>query len=442
MVTSERMDAPETVPRAELMSRDQALAELRELGAKLRVVKRSDLVHPLFLAIRVHFGTLAAARRAAGTAPMVPHRSWSTERVVDELRALDRRGVAMRAEDLKKQGPPGILFALYAYIGSLKGACRLADVPIPERRFFGEPWDEDSVVEVIQTLHREGKSVAMSKVSPRLHNAGCALFGSWREAIETAGFDYDKIRLVREAYTRKELIALLRKLAKARPDMTVSEVNRHPHGRAARKVFGTTARGLAAARLTTWPVRRAHTAMSKKQVIAALRARKRNGQSVYMAEVHREDPRLCRSGIARWGRWPSVLAAAKLADDGPLRRRWSKAIILEALRDRKRRRLSLRPSFVGNDDPGLVQAANNYFGSYREAARRVGFDSARHPWTRERVIKELQRRAKGSARVTNSMAGPALTLAAWKLFGKFSEACRIAGLEVHTVPRRSRRKRP
>lgn len=26
---------------------------------------------------------------------------------------------------------------------------------------------------------------------------------------------------------------------------------------------------------------------------------------------------------------------------------------------------------------------------------------------------------------------PALTLAAWKLFGKFSEACRAAGLEVH-----------
>jgi hypothetical protein len=47
------------------------------------------------------------------------------------------------------------------------------------------------------------------------------------------------------------------------------------------------------------------------------------------------------------------------------------------------------------------------------------------------VIDELRRRANGGTRVTIAMAGPALTLAAWKLFGKFSKACRAAGLEVH-----------
>lgn len=109
-------------------------------------MKRRDLPHPLFLALRVHFKSLAAARRAAGVAPVLPPRRWSTERVVRELQKLDGRGVAMRAEDIKKSGSPGILFALYKYIGSLKRACRLARVPIPERRFFGEAWDEDSVV--------------------------------------------------------------------------------------------------------------------------------------------------------------------------------------------------------------------------------------------------------------------------------------------------------
>lgn len=213
--------------------------------------------------------------------------------------------------------------------------------------------------------------------------------------------------------------------------MPLFEVNRHPHGRAARKVFGTTARGIAAAGIKNWPVRRSHAPISKKQVIERLRARKHAGKQVYMAAVQREEPRLWRSGIAHWGRWPRVLAAARIADDAPVRRKWSKKIILEHLRDRQRKGLSLRTSFVQMDDPGLVQAAHNYFGSYREAAKRVGFDSARHPWTRKRVIDELRRRANGGTRVTMSMAGPALTLAAWKLFGKFSEACRVAGLEVH-----------
>lgn len=142
------------------------------------------------------------------------------------------------------------------------------------------------------------------------------------------------------------------------------------------------------------------------------------------------------SGIAQWGRWLRVLAIARVEDDAPLRRTWSKKTILEHLRDRRRRGLSLRTSFVQKDDPGLVQAAHTYFGSYRDAAKRVGFDSARHPWTRQRVLDELRRRANGKTRVTISMAGPALTLAAWKLFGKFSQACRAAELEVHTTKRR------
>lgn len=420
------------VKRASLMPKERALTRLRELGRGGRVVKRRDLPEPLFLALRVHFRTLAAARRAAGVAPVKPQRRWSAERVVDELRELDRQGVAMRASDIRDEGPPGMLFALYSYVGSMKRACLLAGVPRPPRRVFGEPWDEDSVVEAIRSLHRAGASVAMSKVDQRLYNAGRKHFGSWRDAIEAAGLDYDKVRLVREAYTRKEVIALLRRLAKRHPKMALSEVNRHPHGRAARKVFGTTARGIVAAGLKDWPVRRSHAAMTKKQVCERLRARKRAGKRVYMTAVLRDDPRLWRSGLAHWGRWPLVLAAARVADDAPRRRTWSKKIILDQLRERRRRGLSLRTGDVTADDPGLAQAAYNYFGSYREAAKRVGFDSARHPWTRERVIEELRRRAKGGTRVTNAMAGPALTLAAWKLFGKFSEACRAAGLEVHS----------
>jgi hypothetical protein len=422
------------VPRAPLLSRERTLAMLREIGRDGRVIQERDMPHGLFLALRAHFGTLVAARRAAGLARAVLPRKWSAERVIDELCELDRRGIEMRARDVEKAGSPGLLFALYTYIGSFKRACSLAGVPRPPRRVFDDPWDEDAVVEAIQLMHREGKSVAASKVDQQLHHAGRKLFGTWREAIEMAGLDYAKVRLVREPYTKQEVIALLRRLAKKHPNMTQSELTRHHHGRAARRVFGSTLKGVLAAGIKRWPVRRAYAPMSKAEVIARLRERKRSGKHVYMVAVHRDEPRLWRSGMARWGRWPRVLAAARLSDDGPLRRKWSKKRILDMLRDRKKRGLSLRPSFVSADDPGLVQAANNHFGSYREAAKLVGFDSARHPWTRQRVIDELRLRALGGTRVTNAMAGPALTLAAWKLFGQFSEACRAAGLEVHTKP--------
>ena len=418
---------------AYLMSKEQVVRELQRLSTEGRVVKRRELPEPLFLALRAHFGSLVAARRAAGIAPVRPRRIWSEKRVVDELQALDRLGVEMRAADIKEAGPAGILFALYRYVRSMERARELAGLPKPPRRNFNDPWDEDRVIAEIWAIHEAGGSLAMSKVDPRLHDAGGRFFGSWREAIETAGFDYAKVRLVRVAYRRKEVIQLLRRLAKRHPRMTVSELNRHAHGRAARKVFGTTARGIAAARIKDWPVRKHHAPMSKREVIDQLRARKRDGAAIYERAVQSDAPRLRRSGLAHWGRWPLVLAAAHLTDDAPVRRRWSKKAILDQLRDRKRRGFSLRPSFVQADDPGLVTAAATYFGSYRAAAKEVGFDSARHPWSRERVISELRRRANGATRVTMSMAGPALTLAAWKLFGKFSKACQVAGLEVHTV---------
>lgn len=126
------------LPRATLMTARRTIARLRELGRDGRVVKRKDLTHPLFLAVRVHFGTLAAARRAAGLAALPPRHSWSVERVINELRALDRRGVVLRAWDIYESGTPGLLFALYKYIGSMKAARRLARLPEPARRFYSE----------------------------------------------------------------------------------------------------------------------------------------------------------------------------------------------------------------------------------------------------------------------------------------------------------------
>lgn len=428
----------ERAPRAPLMSRARTIEELRALGRDGRVVRHHELPHPLFLAMRVHFGTIAAARRAVGIAAMPRKRTWSARRVISELRALDREGVRMVVGAILEAGSDGLVYALYKYLGTIDRARRLAGIKKPRRIRYDDPWTEDRVIEEIQALHGAGHSVAMNRVDPRMVGAGQRLFGSWREAIEAAGLDYATVRLVREAYTRKEVVVLLRKLAKRQPRMTLSEANIHPHGRAARKVFGSVTRALQAAKLTRWPLRLHQLPMPKAEIIKQLRARARAGKPVYDGAVLDAAPRLRRSALAHWGRWPRVLAAARLRDDAPVRRRWSKAIVLAHLRARKKRGQTLRPGLVAKEDASLVVAASTYFGSYRAAAKLVGFDSSRKPWTRQRVIDELRRKAKRGKRVTNAQAGPALTLAAWKLFGKFSNACRAAGLEVHA----KKRKRP
>ncbi|MFN0249604.1 MAG: hypothetical protein ACKV2T_22155 [Kofleriaceae bacterium] len=189
-----------------LLAKERTLELLRGLGRGGHVVKRKEIPHPLFLALRVHFGTLANARRAAGIAQLPRTRTWSAERVINEIRALHRDGVVIRVADIDDAGSDGLVYALYRYVGSMKRARRLARVPDPPWRRFGDPWDEDRVIEEIKELHAAGESVAMIRVDRRLADAGRRFFGSWREAIEAAGLDYAKVRLVREAYTRKEVI--------------------------------------------------------------------------------------------------------------------------------------------------------------------------------------------------------------------------------------------
>lgn len=419
--------------RATLMSKARTLTELRRLGADGRIVRRRDLPHPLWLALRVHFGTVAKARAAAGVRGVPRRRLWSQTRVLDELRRLHRAGVRMTVQGILDEGRRDLVFAVYQYARNIFAARRLAGIPTPRRRrrTEGMAWDPQTVIAEIRSLRKAREPLACSKVDRSLLSAARRLFGGWREAVEAAGIDYATVKLVRDAYKKDEIIRSLRELARTKPRMLTSELGRHTVGRAARKWFRSLARGLEAAEISGWPLRRKKLALSKREVLQRLRARHRAGKPVYERAVLNDDRYLRRSALAHWGRWPRVLAVAKLRDDAPARRKWSRTRILEMLRERKRQGLSLRHSWVAADDPGLVMAATNYFGSYREAAKLVGFDSGVRHWTRQMVIDELRKAAKGGTRATISMAGPALTLAAWKLFGKFSEACRAAGLEVH-----------
>jgi hypothetical protein len=416
-----------------LIAKAQAIAQLRALGRQHRIVRRADMPNPLYLALRVYFRTLHAAREAAGLVQPSGYREWSLQRVVRELRRLHRAGVRMCVPDLIEAGERKLVFAIYQYAGNIERARRLARVPTPPRRVARDPqpWDEARVIDEIRDLHADGRSLAFSKADPRLVSAGRKLFGSWADAVDAAGFDYAKVRLVRERYRRKEVLELLRELAKRRPTMTLDALNKHRLGRIVRKLFGSIAAGVRAAGVAGWPKRQKYGPMAKRDVTARLRARKRAGKRVHRYAVLRDDPKLARSGLAHWGVWTRVLAAARLPDDSP-RSRWSAKAVVARLRARRAAGKSLRPSKVRAEDNALRKAAIRHFGSYRAAALELGVETSR-AWTREKVITELRRRAGRANRVSQAEAGGRLRSAAKRTFGTFSKACRAAGLAVYAV---------
>jgi hypothetical protein len=418
------------------MSRDSALRELRARTRDLgRAVRWHELPFALRMALQRHFGSLAAARRAAGVAAPGGPRRWSQDAVLRELRKLSRAGMPIRFDDLRDAGRHDLVHAIAIYVGSIHRARILARVPHPPRkRFERQEWDEARVVEEIEALHADGRQLASSKVDRVLREAGKRYFGSWREAIEAAGLDYDRVRLVRAPYGADELLDRLRALAARKPRLTRGEFSREGAViHALEREFGSVDAALAAAGLADWPVRERTVLLARRQILAKLRRRKRQGLPVYGHVVRAEDFALWHAGKIRYGTWRRALAALRVKNDSPKQRRWNRALVLELLGKRAAAGASMKPSDVQRADPALYRYATLLFGSYAKAARRVGVTiEPPRQWTRASLIEELRRLARGT-RLTTRQAGGALLVATQRHFGSFSEACRAAGLEVRTT---------
>jgi hypothetical protein len=197
----------------------------------------------------------------------------------------------------------------------------LANVPHPPRaEGVRDSWDEDRVVEDIVDLHRAGESLAYSRAPSRLVNAAKRYFGSWDNALFAAGLDPDEIRLRRKPYSHEQMIERIRELAREQPAMNAGELHRHPDGLALLRRFGSIEAGLSAAGVIDWPVRLLHDAYTTDEVIAALRARHRNGKSLSKTALE-EDSRLCLGITRRFKTLGVALVAAGLRAHRSPRRR-------------------------------------------------------------------------------------------------------------------------
>ncbi len=217
-------------PSSPRSQRAQLMADLRRIAAaepRFTYESLCKMDRALLQRLFTEFGSLALARKAARLPPLDRTRKWTRDRISDELRAVYRATGALTAAAITGAGRRDLLSAIQGR-GGLVEARRLAGLPEPKparrHRSTAERWDADGVVSEILDLHARDQSVAYSKVSRVLCGAGSRIFGSWRQAIEAAGLNYDDVRLVRPPYTREEIVELLQRLAQEQPQMLWGEL--------------------------------------------------------------------------------------------------------------------------------------------------------------------------------------------------------------------------
>jgi hypothetical protein len=160
---------------------------------------------------------------------------------------------------------------------------------------------------------------------------------------------------------------------------------------------------------------------SSQRVLDALRAGLARGESP--AAIW-SDNALSSAAVVYFGSRQKALSAAGL--ETPVPRRWTKAMVVEALRAQQQQGLPLEN--LGKRDPRLASAAYRQFGSWHRAMQAAGLKTSQRKWSKERIIRELraQHRLPQSARPRTDRL---LAAAALRYFGGIRHARLASGIE-------------
>jgi hypothetical protein len=130
------------------------------------------------------------------------HRKWSKESIAMEIVSMYESGENLNYSTIASTSL-SLLRAATRYFGTWEAAVNFAGLDYDQIRRY-KSWTRDRIIGRIQELHKQGVDLSWRNVclnvDPQLAAAATkkSHFGSWREALESSGLDYDAIRRYRE----------------------------------------------------------------------------------------------------------------------------------------------------------------------------------------------------------------------------------------------------
>lgn len=200
---------------------------------------------------------------------------WNKEKVIEMIRERDKQGLPLNSDAIVHSDEP-LMGAARRYCGSWQDALREAGFDPATHQKVKErtrSWDKATIIAGIKELAVQGVDLnahAVKKIDTKLVSAGTVHFGSWGEAIEAAGFDYETIRKTSK-WSEVDIITTIQTAYKANADLsdnTVSALNPSLYG-AAQYHFGSWPNAIAEAGISYYEIRRT-TAWSRDKILEAL----------------------------------------------------------------------------------------------------------------------------------------------------------------------------
>ena len=130
------------------------------------------------------------------------YRKWSKESIALEILSMYESGESLNYSSIANNNL-ALLRAATRYFGTWEAAVKFAGLDYDSIRRY-KSWTRERIVARIQELHAQDVDLSWRNVclnvDPQLAAAATkkSHFGSWREALEASGLDYDTIRRYRE----------------------------------------------------------------------------------------------------------------------------------------------------------------------------------------------------------------------------------------------------
>ena len=367
---------------------------------------------PLVQAAYAVFGNWRTALAEAGLQSV--RERWSKERIIRELREHGRTSSTKVDRRLRA--------AAKAYFGGWQHALVAAGLLRKVTRRKCRSWTQDEIIAAIRTRHRQGTLTSTWREERHLCTAAKRAFGSWRQALEVAGFPQPS------PWTSERVIqAIDARRARRLPLVGIDRID-PPLYSAAKRYFGGWHNALRAAGLKPKPQQR----WSKRSVLQAIHRRHEAG--LPLSRVWEENTSLFDAAVRYFGSWEETLRAAGMQLSP--RKRWSRDRVIRELQHWQRH----STQSLWQADANLAAAAARLFGSLDAAMEAAHVVPKGRRWSKLKIVEAIQDRyVRGQPVNIAGFGDIKLAAAAKRHFGSWSKAVAAAGLtDVYRPPRPTR----
>ena len=125
------------------------------------------------------------------------YKSWSRDRIIARVKELHAQGVDLSWRNVCLNVDPQLAAAATkkSHFGSWREALEASGLNYDEIRKYRE-WDDDRILDMVRAFHRDGKELNAKNMELEditLITAARRRFDSWHKALTAAGLDYTEI---------------------------------------------------------------------------------------------------------------------------------------------------------------------------------------------------------------------------------------------------------